>query len=272
MTAVVRGRETRAQHFIQTRLALGSLGAGRARRRSPDARSAQVSRPRRSAGPQVSMLGAGRALIQRFGMVFMAERFAQPAQSSQAELVPQDTRVAHSEGLATFPKKSRKMPKKTDCGKSNLIYPWLPYSGDFFGVPTSMSRFLIACAVAASAIGSSCQPAAAGPLCDWLFGKHRAPACATCAPTTAYSPPACGTCQTTCTQTCQRVVVNYVPCTAYRTDWEQVPVTHYQQTSSTDPGTFVAIGVIVSMVAIAACLVPARRAMRVDPLVALRAE
>lgn len=101
----------------------------------------------------------------------------------------------------------------------------------------SMSRFFLACAVAVTTVGSSCQPAAAGPLCDWLFGRHKAatpplsyPAAATCAP-------ACGTCQTTCTQTCQRVVVNYVPYTAYRTEWEQVPVTQYQQSTSTDPCT-----------------------------------
>src|SRR5262249_49760303 len=40
--------------------------------------------------------------------------------------------------------------------------------------------------------------------------------------------------------------------------------------SPTDPFTYIAVGVVIVGVALLACLVPAQRAMRVDPLVAIR--
>jgi putative ABC transport system permease protein len=42
--------------------------------------------------------------------------------------------------------------------------------------------------------------------------------------------------------------------------------------SPRDPATFILVALVLSTAAVAGCLIPARRAMRVDPVIALRHE
>ncbi|MCH2181312.1 MAG: hypothetical protein MK108_04835 [Mariniblastus sp.] len=111
-----------------------------------------------------------------------------------------------------------------------------------------MSRLKVLPLLAAMIFGQLAlfsEQADAGPLLDWLRGLRNrcvSPFNDGCEmQTVGYAPNACGLqpgqCQTTCMKTCSRVVVNYVPCTAYRTCYKRVPVTQYKPVTKTDPCT-----------------------------------
>lgn len=114
-------------------------------------------------------------------------------------------------------------------------------------------KMLIAALCAVTLMAAMPESAEAGPLLDWLRGRRNACCrptqplannCNTCgtAPQVAAAAPNSfglqpGQCMRTCQQTCSRVVVNYVPQTAYRTTWKQVPVTQYKPVTNSDPCT-----------------------------------
>ncbi len=83
--------------------------------------------------------------------------------------------------------------------------------------------------------------AEAGPLLDWIRNRCKRNTTAQPVGYAQAAPNAFGLqpgqCMKTCQQTCARTVVNYVPYTAYRTEWKRVPVTQYRPETNTDPCT-----------------------------------
>ena len=109
-----------------------------------------------------------------------------------------------------------------------------------------MLRFKILCLTVVMTVAHFAllaDQAQGGPLLDWLRGRRcRRATVPFLSGQTAVAPASTcglqpGQCMTTCQQTCSRVVVNYVPCTAYRTCYKRVPVTTYRPVTTSDPCT-----------------------------------
>lgn len=109
-------------------------------------------------------------------------------------------------------------------------------------LPTKLLLIVVVALTSQLAMVSEAQ---AGPLLDWLRGIRRNNT-RPILPQYGFNAPAAtpdvgnlqpGQCLKTCQQTCSRTVVNYVPYTAYRTNWNRVPVTQYRPVTSTDPCT-----------------------------------
>ena len=113
-------------------------------------------------------------------------------------------------------------------------------------------KVLVLTAVMVVSQMAAAPTAEAGPLLDWWRScRSRHTSCQSCqAPQIAPQRQVAqfqgtanphnlqpGQCARTCNQTCSRTVVNYVPTTAYRTNWKQVPVTQYRAQTSSDPCT-----------------------------------
>ena len=87
-------------------------------------------------------------------------------------------------------------------------------------------------------MANSCE--AQNRLMDWLRGTPRGYGYTSYyrGPQPTPSPGGCvTTCPKTCYQTVNRVVANYVPYTAFRTEWYRVPVTYYRPVTSSNPRT-----------------------------------